>query len=151
LPSGLTGVVNVLASTFQLETDRSRLLTNDLGHGGLRLYLVPTEDERVCFIVPRGPAGCVATVARRTPNLTVFQPSAREGPIVFGFVAADATKAVIVAGTKHHVARLKGGAYWYALAVSDPPPRQVRISYSDGKTVSTPILTPSRIRPATHS
>src|SRR5439155_12540110 len=90
LPVSVLEVLGVLERTFSLEPARSRLLQRRLGSPAGRLYALPTRDGRMCFIVPSGPAGCIASITRKQPNLTVFRPSPRRPAVVFGFVTRDA-------------------------------------------------------------
>ena len=96
----------------------------------------------MCFIVPSGPAGCIASITRKQPNLTVFRPSPRRPAVVFGFVTRDAKRVAIAIGPKRYRAHLNGGLYWYQLPSPKSEALTVRVSYRDGDVVTTRVVAP---------
>jgi hypothetical protein len=147
LPTSTDAIVGVLEKTFRLEPIRSRLLQTQVASPTAKLYVIPARDGRVCFVLTSGPAGCVASITRRKPNLTVFQPSPRRPSVIFGFVPPDARHVAVVVGARPRSAHLAAGSYWYELPSRQSVPRSVRVSYDDGSSVTTKIVAPPAIDP----
>jgi hypothetical protein len=138
LPAEVAPVLSVLSETFTVEPKRSKYV-GALDPTGAKLYIVPTTSGRICFIILMGPAGCVASITRSIPNLTVYQMSKRTPPVVLGFVSRDAVRVEVNDGNGRRTAHLKSGVYWLEMRSAKAEPKTVEVTYKDGEEVTKSI------------